>query len=397
MQAVILVGGLGTRLGDLTRETPKPLMPIGDKPFLEYLIQNLSRYGFTDILLLAGFRADKIVEHFQGQERFRHLHIHYSVEQEPAGTAGALRIANDLLQDEFLLINGDTYFDMNYLDLMTQQSEGDWIVKMAVRNVDNSDRYGSVKLEGNQVVGFVEKGQTIRPALINCGVYYLRKTVLEYIKELPCFLEQQVLPALVSDNVLYGYEYGGFFIDIGILSDLEKARKEMPLATRPAIFLDRDGVLNEDRNYVHLPEQIIWIPGAIETVKWFNDRGYYVFVVTNQAGVARGYYQEDNVVALHKWINRELRQFGAHIDYFYYCPHHPEFGVGEYLQKCECRKPRPGMLLEAFSNYRIDKKRSLLIGDKKSDIAAALELDIPGFLFDGGDLYRFISTILKGF
>jgi D,D-heptose 1,7-bisphosphate phosphatase len=394
MQAVVLVGGLGTRLGGLTRETPKPLMQIGDKPFLEYLIANLARFGFDKILLLAGFQAVKIIENFRENHRFPGLKIDYSIEEAPAGTAGALQIAQEQLEDQFLLINGDTFFDFNYLDLLVRDPGDKWALKMALREIGNSDRYGSVQMLGNRIAGFVEKGEPVEPTIINCGAYHMKKSILNYIKKLPCSLENDILPTLVNEGLLYGYTYEGYFIDIGIPTDLVKAQNEMPNMQKPAVFFDRDGVLNKDLGYTHLPEQVEWNPGAIEAVKHANDNGYFVVVVTNQAGIARGFYDEQAVEKLHEWMNQQLSYFGAHVDAFYYCPHHPEAGIGKYLKVCDCRKPGPGMLLQAIIDLGVNVSDSVLIGDKDSDLLAAENCHIRGYRYKDGNLLDLLNTII---
>jgi D,D-heptose 1,7-bisphosphate phosphatase len=161
---------------------------------------------------------------------------------------------------------------------------------------------------------------------------------------------------------------------------------------RPAAFLDRDGVLNHDTGYVYDPVTFEWIAGAREAVKHLNDAGYYVFVVTNQAGVAHGYYEEAAIHALHEWVNGELRRGGASIDAFFHCPHHPEGKLVDYRRVCDHRKPAPGMLLSAGRRWPIDWSRSFLIGDRDSDIAAAAAAGIPGFKFAGGDLLAFLLS-----
>jgi mannose-6-phosphate isomerase len=163
---------------------------------------------------------------------------------------------------------------------------------------------------------------------------------------------------------------------------------------RPAAFLDRDGVINVDRGYVHRPDQIEWVPGAIESVRRLNDLGYRVVIVTNQAGVAYGLYGEDSVFALHDWMREQLAARGAIVDAFYHCPYHPEGTVAEFRRSHIDRKPGPGMILRAFSDFAIDKGASFLIGDRESDIAAAQAAGIPGFLFGGGDLLAFLETCL---
>lgn len=167
-----------------------------------------------------------------------------------------------------------------------------------------------------------------------------------------------------------------------------------PKTARPAAFLDRDGVLNFDRGYPHRPDQIDWIAGAAAAVRLLNRRGYRVFVVTNQGGVARGYYGEQDVRALHRWMADRLAESGARVDAFYYCPHHPTEGVPPYRIACDCRKPRPGMLLQAMADWPVRREGSFLIGDRETDLAAADAAGIPGHLFPGGDLAAFVARLL---
>ena len=163
---------------------------------------------------------------------------------------------------------------------------------------------------------------------------------------------------------------------------------------RPAVFLDRDGVINVDRGYVHRPDQVEWIPGAHETVRRLNERGYSVVVVTNQAGVAHGFYSEDSVQSLHAWMKARFAERGAVIDAFYYSPYHPVAKVAQYRANHIDRKPGPGMILRAIAELNIDKSRSFLIGDKTIDLEAAHAADIPGFLFSGGNLSEFLDVCL---
>jgi D-glycero-D-manno-heptose 1,7-bisphosphate phosphatase len=162
---------------------------------------------------------------------------------------------------------------------------------------------------------------------------------------------------------------------------------------RPALFLDRDGVLNEDHGYVYRWEDFRWIPGAKAAVAAFNRAGWLVIVVTNQSGVGRGYYSEDDVRALHARMAEDLAASGAHIDAFYYAPHHPEAPVEAYRHPDPpLRKPNPGMILQALTDWPIDRDASLLIGDKPSDLEAALRARIKGVLFEGGDLHAFLQA-----
>lgn len=161
-----------------------------------------------------------------------------------------------------------------------------------------------------------------------------------------------------------------------------------------AVFFDRDGVLNADTGYVYRKEDFVWLEGARDTIRLCNDRGIFVFVITNQAGVAHGLYKEEAISGLHHWVNEELAKIGAHIDAFAYCPHHPDGKLAEYRRVCRRRKPAPGMILDLLSDWPVDSARSILIGDKGSDLAAAAAAGIEGHLYEGGDLFNFVKRHL---
>ncbi len=162
-----------------------------------------------------------------------------------------------------------------------------------------------------------------------------------------------------------------------------------------AVFFDRDGVLNEDVAYLYKIEDLRWVEGAREAVAYLTQLGYKIFIVTNQSGIARGYYTVEQMQQLHEYMQREFAACGGKIEKIYYCPHHPEGSVAEYTCVCSCRKPKPGMLLQAMAEYAIDKEQSFLIGDSKRDVEAAEAADIRGYLFTGGNLLNFIKSILE--
>jgi D-glycero-D-manno-heptose 1,7-bisphosphate phosphatase len=158
----------------------------------------------------------------------------------------------------------------------------------------------------------------------------------------------------------------------------------------PVIFFDRDGVLNADIGYLWRKEDFVWMPGAPEAIRLFNQLGWRVVVVTNQSGVARGYYQESDVQSLHAWMNEQLAAQGAHIDSFHFCPHYPQGAQAKYAVECDCRKPGPGMILRGLAEWTADPADCILIGDKESDIAAATAAGIKGYLFEGSNLLDFV-------
>ncbi|SJZ42487.1 D-glycero-D-manno-heptose 1,7-bisphosphate phosphatase [Enhydrobacter aerosaccus] len=389
-QAVCLVGGRGTRLGTLTDQTPKPLLAVGGRPFLDYLIHDARRFGLNRLLLLAGYQSHEIVSRYDGK-RFDSLAVDVVVEAEPAGTGGALLHARDRLDDSFFLLNGDSFFDFNWLNLATADAHEHWAMHVALATGIVGSRYGRVELAGARIKGFHPEGDSSQP--INAGIYLARRSLLDEIKTLPCSLEREILPKLAQEGRLLGYAARGAFIDIGVPDDFARAQTFIPACMRrPAAFLDRDGVLNRDDGYVHRIDQVTWIDGAIDAVKWLNDAGYYVFVITNQAGVAHGYYAEEQIHELHGWMAEELQSRGAHVDAFEYCPFHPEGAVDRYRQVSEFRKPKPGMIRRLQQEWPTDPAKSFVIGDRDTDMEAAAAAGLPGFKFPGGNLAEFVKS-----
>ncbi len=392
-QAVFLVGGLGTRLGSLTANRAKPALSVAGRPFVEHLLREAARFGFRKALLLCGYRAGELRDLYDGQT-FGDLQVEVAVEASPAGTAGALALAADRLDEAFVLLNGDSFFDFNWLSLVPALARDDWTMHLALASGVHGGRYGRVELAAGRVSRFLAKGEGDSALPINAGIYLARRRLLDRIRSVPCSMENDILPALATEGQLLGHVAEGAFIDIGIPDDFERAQAALPdFLRRPAVFLDRDGVLNHDDNYVHRPDQVRWVDGAIDCVRWLNDQGYYVFVVTNQAGVARGYYGEGEVQALHGWMQEELRRAGAHVDAFEYCPYHPEGSVEAYRRVSDLRKPGPGMLLKIRERWDIDAGASFMIGDKDIDVQAGQAAGLPGHLFRGGNLLDFVRTL----
>jgi D,D-heptose 1,7-bisphosphate phosphatase len=266
--------------------------------------------------------------------------------------------------------------------------------RLALRRVGNAGRFGTVRLAGEQVIDFIPCA-SVGENIINAGVYVMRRALLERIVVRPCSLEQQILPAAAREGILAGTVFDNFFIDIGVPEDYGQADYVIGAhSRRPAVFFDRDGVLNQDEGYTHRPEDLTWIPGAIEAVRAVNAAGWYTFVVSNQAGVAHGYYSEADVDAFHRFMDSELAIFGAHIDEFRYSPFHPKAAAEAYRRDSNCRKPRPGMILDLLSNWPVDQSRSFLIGDKLSDLEAAKAAGIAGHLYQGGELVALISELI---
>jgi len=393
-QLVILVGGKGTRLGLHTANTPKPLMEISEgRVFLDYFLQMAVRQGFTRVLMLAGHLGEQVRARYDGQ-RFGEAEIAVAIEPEAMGTGGAFRFAFDRLDETFVAANGDTLFDTNLRALdHGLHRQPDLLANMAVRQVADSGRFGSVELRDGRIVSFREKDPAAGAGLINGGLYALRREAIALLGDGPASIEAGLFPQLAAQGRLGGQVSDGYFLDIGLPDTLERARRELPALKRPALFLDRDGVINEEVNYLYRIEDFRWIEGARPVIREANDRGHAVIVVTNQAGVARGYYSEDDVHRLHSHIQAELKAEGAFIDAFYYCPYHADGTVEKYrIADHPDRKPNPGMILRAAHDHGIDLARSTLIGDQPGDMAAAQAAGVRGVLFSGGDLRKCVDA-----
>lgn len=389
-QAVILAGGLGTRLGELTRAVPKPLLTVNDAPFLAHLINNLRRFGFTDIVILVGYFSEQFTP-LTVPGRFGEVTVRLSVEPPSLlGTAGALVQAASLLAESFVLLNGDTIFDINLLDLTHGFAESTALARLALRPQSSEGRYGSVSLVPPRVTGFGAEG-----SLINGGIYAMKRQLLATIGTIPASIERDVFPSLAAQGLLEGRAYQAAFLDIGVPDDLARADAFLrAVCRRPAAFLDRDGVLHLDSGYVHRPDDLIWVEGAKRAVKRLNDAGFHVFVVTNQAGVARGGFDCSQVEALHRQMNTELREVGAHVDGFAHCPFHPENVVPAFRDQSRRRKPDPSMIEALLAVWPTVLGESFLIGGREADLAAAAAASIRGYRFPGGNLENFVECLL---
>ncbi|MSR15999.1 MAG: HAD-IIIA family hydrolase [Gammaproteobacteria bacterium] len=362
MQAVILGGGKGVRLGALASGSAKPLIDVGGKPFAQHLIDNLRRFGFTDIVILAGPFARDYAARLADAGGTR-LQLHLVPEDEPAGTAGALLYAQHLLQPEFLLLNGDSFFDINLLDLAMRGHANDKLATLALVEADNTERYGGVKLDGDSIARFDEKIAAGR-GVVNAGIYWLRRDILSAIRTPPISFEHSVLPLLAKQHQVAGVIYRANFIDIGVPDDLMSARESMPKwLRRPTAFLTRGCILSRADNDVCRSAEFVWLPGAQCAIKRLNDHGYLVVgMATNETGIASGFCDVDAVEQFHRRINVELVNGGAHIDAVY----------------CDGRKPASGLLLRALHDWSIDCTASFMIGDQDVDLQTAWAAHIKG-------------------
>ncbi len=373
MHALILAGGLGTRLSTILKDQPKPMAPIGKRPFLEFIIAMLEKQGIRDIVLLTGHKSGTVEKHF-GDGRNFGVSIIYSIEREPLGTGGAVKLASGLLSgdEDFLVLNGDTYFNIDYMNLIDFHKKKKALMTVSLKYVDDPGRYGSITIQDYRVSGFIEKGSISGGGYINGGVMVLSPGALSYFRRDGFLsLEREVMPSLLETGRVFGIPFGGKFIDIGIPDDYRASLEKLPLWERThmirAAFLDRDGIINEDNGYLYRVKELKLLDGSVSFLKVLKKMGFSFIIITNQSGIGKGIFSEEDYHIFQNELIRKLSTEGIDILDSFFCPFHPEASILEYRWESILRKPEPGMVLAAADKHFIDIAKSVMIGDKESD------------------------------
>lgn len=366
-QAVILAGGFGTRLSHVVSDVPKPMAPIKEKPFLDYIIGTLKQQGFNNFVFLTGYKSEIIENHYKDLENSIFIK-----EELALGTGGAILNAYEHLQEDFFVINGDTFFDIDYSIL--EEFGKDKPITLALRYTNNVERYGFVDINDNFLVqSFVEKGKLAEDKIdgyINGGIYLIKKNALkDFVDNFNgnfISLETEIFPKLLKDNKLYGLPLGGCFIDIGIPEDYYRAQDLIPnwigKEIKPALFIDKDGTLIVNTEYPHGKEFQI-IESTIDIVKKYAEKNYYIVMITNQAGIAKNKFDFNSMHEGLNGIKEYYKNLGINFDDIQFCPYHKDGVIKDFAFNSLLRKPNPGMLLQTCEKLKIDLKNSIMIGD----------------------------------
>ena len=393
MQAVIMAGGKGTRLGVLTKDTPKPLVPVNEKPILLYQIEGLKENG-------VGYLGEQIREYFGDGSRFS-VRIDYVVEEQPLGTAGNFPLLRDYVEGDFVLLYGDLMLDIDWGRFLAFHQGKGALVSLFAHS--NSHPFDSDLIEvdsSGRVTGYLPKNQPRGDYhnLVNAGAYICRPEVLSYVPSpTKMDFEKDLLFSKMLEDGVYAYRSSEYVKDAGTLERLEKVSqnerdgviRQRNLRNRQkCIFLDRDGTINKFRGLITAPHEIELEDGAAEAIKLINDSPYLCIVVTNQPVVARGLCTEADVDRLHKRLETLLGNEGAYLDDILYCPHHPDKGYEgerpEYKIDCDCRKPKTGMIERCVKRYNIDLSASYIIGDSTIDIQTGANAGLKTALLKTG-------------
>ncbi len=366
-QIVILCGGFGTRLKNISKGVPKSLISIHNTNFIEILLKNLSRHNFKEAILLCHYKGLKFYKKYHNKY-INGLLIKCIIEKKAEGTLKSLVKSKKKFDNFFLLSNGDTFFDINVTDLYHKFDYKNNLILMAANKVFSVDklRYQNflVKKSKLKKVYYSKKINQI----INTGLCIVNKKVLNNIDEKYTSFDKELLKLLIPKKKIQVEIYKKNFVDIGVPKDLKYFQKNFQKFTkRPAIFLDRDGVINFDYGYVYKKKDFIWKKNVIKAIKYLNDRNFFVFIISNQSGIGRGYYSIKNVEILHNWMKNILKKNGAFIDDIFYAPYYKDSKKKIFKKGKILRKPNIGMINLAKKKWNIDMKKSFIIGDSIVD------------------------------
>lgn len=395
MKTVISAGGKGTRISSIASDIPKPMIPIDGVPVLEREIMSLREQGFDDIIITVSHLGNIIMNYFGDGSKVSPVtgepfgvKIEYFYEETPLGTAGALFKLKDKLTEDFLLLNADAVFDVDFNRFVKFHKEHGGLVTLFTH--PNSHPYDSALIIANSdgsVNQWLNKDDE-RPDYyknrVNAGLHVISPKVLDIEVDTPKIdLDRQILKPLVQSGKVFVYDSPEYVKDMGTperyylvqqnFRDGVVSAKNLKNKQK-AIFLDRDGTINKYVGFLKNEKDFELIPGVSGAIKSFNDNGYLVIVVTNQPVIARGEVTIDELNNIHNKMETLLGKDGAYVDAIYYCPHHPHKGyegeIPELKIECECRKPKPGLILQAAKEFNIDLTSSWMIGDSENDILA---------------------------
>ncbi|MDO9153552.1 MAG: HAD-IIIA family hydrolase [Paludibacter sp.] len=388
MKVVIIAGGKGTRIASVATEIPKAMIPINGKPVIEYQVELAKRYGLTDFIFIIGHLGEQIETYFDNGSKWG-VTITYYKEKKALGTAGALAYLKSNLQEDFFVFYGDTVMDIDLEKMLDYHKKNNSDATLLVHpndhpydsdivDVDENGRVKKIFIKPHPV-GFISRN------LVNAALFIFSPKVLNHIElGVKSHIEKDVLPAcLDAGMILYGYNSPEYIKDMGTPERYQKVCEDVISGKvsklnwkfeRPAVFLDRDGIISKEINLLHKAEQLELIEGAAEAIKYINEKGYLAIVVTNQPVIARNLCTLDELYFMHAKLETLLGEKHAYLNAIYFCPHHPHGGYPEerkeYKIKCDCRKPATGMLIQAGKDWNIDISNSIMIGDRDSDVQA---------------------------
>jgi D,D-heptose 1,7-bisphosphate phosphatase len=361
---VILAGGRGSRIKQFLNKRPKPLIKILRYNFLDYILFNVSKFFFKNIFIISGYRGHLIKKKYHNKiinlSRIRVLK-----EKKLKGTGGALYEVKKIIKNDFFIVNGDSIFDIDFFDLIKTINKKYMGAMALTKNYlyQENKKLNNLNLDKKGKIVYLKKSS--KSFFMNGGVYFFRKKFLESINKNNLSLELDIIPSLIKKGKMYGKFYNNFFLDIGTKNNLKLAKKKLKFFFKPAIFLDRDGTLNYDKGHTYKVSDLRLIKKVINYLK--KKKNYYFFIVTNQSGIAKEKFTENNFITFQRFLLKKLYNHGIYINDIKFCPHHKNSYLKRYKKNCSCRKPNNKMIKDIFKRWPIFKKKSFMIGNSKAD------------------------------
>jgi len=395
IDAVILVGGKGSRLGYLTKKTPKPLLKINDQIFLDVLIAKLIKYNFDKIYLLCSFKKEKFFELYKNKS------VHNSKiicidEGIAKGTGGALYKLKKIIKKDFLLINGDTYFDINISTILDNKFKNNICTMALTSNHGHKKniKINNIKVNKNNIIHFTKNSSN----LMNGGIYFFKKKIFKFITKKKSSLENDILKNLIIKKKIHGIIFNEKFIDIGSHESIKFLKKNTNFLKQKAIFLDRDGVINKLRknDYIKSYDEFKFLPGVIEGIKYINKKNYLIIIITNQACIGKSIITEKKLNSIHTEMKKNIKsKNNAYVDDIYYSPYYRYSNNIKYRLNEIDRKPNPGMLIKAVNKWNINTKKSIFIGDNHTDYQSAKKMNIKFYYKDNSKLISQLKALFN--
>lgn len=394
IDAVILVGGKGSRLGYLTKNIPKPLLKINNQIFLDSLIAKLIKYNFNRIYLLCSFKKESFFKLYNNKT------IHNSKilcidEGVAKGTGGALYKLKNIIKKDFLLINGDTYFDIDISKLLENKFQNNicTIALTSNNKYKKNIKINNINIDKNNLIKFSNNFSN----LMNGGIYFFKKKIFKFIVKKKRSLEDDILKKLIIRKKIHGVVFKEKFIDIGSHKTIEFLKKNKGFLKQKAIFLDRDGVINKLKkdDYIKSYSEFEFLPGVMDGIKYININDYLVIIITNQSCIGKGIITEKTLNTIHNKMKRNLKlKKNAHIDDIYYSPYYKYSNNSKYRKDKFDRKPNLGMLIKAIKKWNIDTKKSLFIGDSVTDYQSSNAMKIKFYYKSNSKLISQLKKII---
>ena len=386
---VILAGGRGSRISKLTKKTPKPLIKFNNRHFISYLINYYSKYPFQKIFILAGYKGQQILKKFD-KTISNGIKIDCIIEKKELGTGGALSQLKNKTSNNLIIMNGDSFIKTELSDLFinSKQAKVNYMYLIKNKTYKSNKILSNLNINKKLYVNF-------NGNLMNAGIYYLNNKILNKIPKRKISLENSIIYDLIKKEKIKGKLNNSKFIDIGTYKNLYLGKKNFHKQfNQPAAFLDRDGVINYDHGYVHNMKNFDLRLNVIKGLKYLNRINYNIFIVTNQSGIARGMFTENEYFLFHKSIKEYFFKKGCFINDMQHCPFLKGAVIKKYDKSSRLRKPGNLMLLNLMDKWTVNKKESFMLGDHKKDQLAAKKSNLF-FEFAKGDFNSQIRKIIK--